>query len=97
MLLKLYSICLQGKLTARERIQLLLDPGSFTEYDMFVEQRCIDFGMDAEDKKVSVYLTSWQNKGCCSNMSVWLCLPVSFNTLFNTNLIEFCHDQVILG
>ena len=69
MLLKLYSICLQGKLTARERIQLLLDPGSFTEYDMFVEQRCIDFGMDAEDKKVSVYLTSWQNKGCCSNMS----------------------------
>lgn len=41
----------KGKLTARERIELLVDPGSFIEYDTFVEQRCIDFGMDAEDKK----------------------------------------------
>jgi propionyl-CoA carboxylase beta chain len=35
----------RGKLTARERIDLLLDPGSFEEYDMFVEHRCADFGM----------------------------------------------------
>jgi len=40
----------KGKLTARERIELLLDPGSFEEYDMFVEHRCTDFGM--EDQKV---------------------------------------------
>ncbi len=39
----------KGKLTARERIELLLDPGSFEEWDMFVEHRCTDFGM-AEDK-----------------------------------------------
>jgi propionyl-CoA carboxylase beta chain len=36
----------RGKLTARERIGLLLDDGSFEEYDMFVEHRCTDFGME---------------------------------------------------
>src|SRR5579872_6335895 len=35
----------KGKLTARERIELLLDPGSFEEWDMFVEHRSHDFGM----------------------------------------------------
>ena len=36
----------KGKLTARERIDLLLDDGSFEEWDMFKEHRCVDFGMD---------------------------------------------------
>ncbi|MDA5193088.1 acyl-CoA carboxylase subunit beta [Govanella unica] len=36
----------RGKLTARERIDLLLDPDSFEEYGMFVEHRCTDFGME---------------------------------------------------
>ena len=40
----------RGKLTARERIELLLDHGSFEEYDMFVQHRCTDFGMDKADK-----------------------------------------------
>ncbi len=40
----------KGKLTARERIELFLDPGSFEEWDMFVEHRCTDFGM--EDQRV---------------------------------------------
>ena len=35
----------KGKLTARERIALLLDEGSFEEWDMFVEHRSSDFGM----------------------------------------------------
>lgn len=35
----------KGKLTARERLELLLDEGSFEEWDMFVEHRCADFGM----------------------------------------------------
>jgi propionyl-CoA carboxylase beta chain len=35
----------KGKLTARERISLLLDEGSFEEWDMFVEHRCTDFDM----------------------------------------------------
>src|ERR1700752_1439782 len=37
----------RGKLTARERLQLLLDPDSFEEWDMFVEHRTHDFGIDA--------------------------------------------------
>jgi propionyl-CoA carboxylase beta chain len=37
-----------GKLTARERIEVLLDPGSFEEYGMFVEHRCTHFGMDSK-------------------------------------------------
>ena len=40
----------KGKLTARERIELLLDEGSFEEWDVFVEHRCTDFGM--EDNKI---------------------------------------------
>src|SRR6202171_708881 len=39
----------KGKLTARERLELLLDPDSFEEWDMFVEHRSHDFGM-AEQK-----------------------------------------------
>jgi len=35
----------KGKLTARERIELLVDPDSFEEWDMFVEHRSSDFGM----------------------------------------------------
>lgn len=36
----------KGKLTARERIELLLDEGSFEEFDMFVTHRCTDFGLE---------------------------------------------------
>lgn len=39
----------KGRLTARERIDLLLDPGTFEEVDMYVEHNCVDFGM-AEQK-----------------------------------------------
>ena len=38
----------KGKLTARERLELLLDPDSFEEWDMFVEHRCTDFGMEQQ-------------------------------------------------
>jgi len=37
----------KGKLTARERLKLLFDPGTFRELDMFVEHRCVNFGMEA--------------------------------------------------
>jgi len=40
----------KGKLTARERIELLVDEGTFEEWDMFVEHRCSDFGM--QDQKI---------------------------------------------
>src|SRR4029077_19664529 len=35
----------KGKLTARERLRILLDEDSFEEYDMYVEHNCVDFGM----------------------------------------------------
>ena len=38
----------RGKLSARERIDLLLDPDTFEEWDMFVEHRSTDFGMEKE-------------------------------------------------
>ena len=38
----------KNKLTARERLSMLLDPGSFEEYDAFVQHRCTNFGMDAQ-------------------------------------------------
>ena len=40
-----------GKLTARERLDVLLDEGSFREYDKLVVHRCTNFGMDDESKK----------------------------------------------
>src|SRR5438128_4015020 len=41
----------KGKLTARERVDLLLDPGTFNELDMFVTHRSSDFGLD--EQKIS--------------------------------------------
>jgi len=38
----------KGKLTARERIQLLFDPGTFEELDPFALHRCTDFGVDEQ-------------------------------------------------
>ena len=39
----------KGKLTARERLNHLFDPGTFREIDMFVTHRCVNFGMEAVD------------------------------------------------
>ena len=39
----------KGKLTARERIELLLDEGSFEEFDMFVTHRCTNFGIENQE------------------------------------------------
>ena len=38
----------KGKLTARERIEILIDEGTFEELDMFVEHRAVDFGMEEQ-------------------------------------------------
>lgn len=38
----------KGKQTARERIEMLLDEGSFEEFDMFVKHRCVNFGIEKE-------------------------------------------------
>src|SRR6202789_3444139 len=49
----------KGKLTARERIELLLDAGSFEEFDMFVEHRNSDFGMEKNKIAGDGVITGW--------------------------------------
>ncbi len=49
----------KGKLTARERLDVLLDTDSFEEYDMFVTQRCTDFGMAGQDIPGDGVVTGW--------------------------------------
>ncbi|MFN3722611.1 MAG: acyl-CoA carboxylase subunit beta [Paracoccaceae bacterium] len=49
----------KGKLTARERVDLLLDEGSFEEFDMFVAHRCTDFGMEADRPAGDGVVTGW--------------------------------------
>ncbi len=49
----------KGKLTARERLVVLLDEGSFEEYDMYVTHRATDFGMDAQKVAGDGVVTGW--------------------------------------
>ncbi|WP_420332640.1 acyl-CoA carboxylase subunit beta [Roseibium sp.] len=49
----------KGKLTARERIEALLDEGSFEEFDMFKQHRCTEFGMDAQHIPGDGVVTGW--------------------------------------
>ena len=49
----------KGKLTARERLSVLLDEGSFEEYDMFVQHRCTDFGMQDSKYPGDGVVTGW--------------------------------------
>jgi propionyl-CoA carboxylase beta chain len=49
----------KGKLTARERIDLLVDEGSFEEFDMFVEHRVTDFGMERTRTPGDGVVTGW--------------------------------------
>ncbi len=49
----------KGKLTARERLEVLLDRGSFEEYDMFVEHRSSDFGIGGKTIPGDGVVTGW--------------------------------------
>src|SRR5215208_997475 len=49
----------RGKRTARERIELLLDKGSFEEFDMFVEHRSAEFGMEKNKIPGDGVVTGW--------------------------------------
>src|SRR5437899_9512956 len=48
-----------GKLTARERLERLLDPGSFSELDMFVAHQAREFGMDKVDAPADGVVTGY--------------------------------------
>ncbi len=49
----------KGKLTARERIELLMDENSFEEFDMYVEHRCTEFGMEKTKVPGDGVVTGW--------------------------------------
>ncbi|WP_298843355.1 acyl-CoA carboxylase subunit beta [uncultured Roseobacter sp.] len=49
----------RGKLTARERVDLLLDEGSFEEFDMFVTHRCTEFGMENQKPAGDGVVAGW--------------------------------------
>jgi propionyl-CoA carboxylase beta chain len=58
-----------GKLTARERVELLLDPGSFVELDRLVVHRCREFGMDKQRYLGDGVVTGW---GTCDGRKIFV-------------------------
>lgn len=80
----------RGKLTARERIELLLDKGSFEEFDMFVEHRSADFGMEKQKIPGDGVVTGW---GTVNGRTVFL-FSKDF-TVFGGSLSE-AHAQKII-
>jgi len=80
----------RGKLTARERIEILLDEGSFEELDMFVEHRSTDFGMDAQKIPGDGVVTGW---GTVNGRTIYL-FAKDF-TVFGGSLSE-THAQKIV-
>ena len=51
----------KGKMTARERLEFLLDPGTFVELDAFVKHDCHDFGMHEKKFLGDGVVTGWGN------------------------------------
>ncbi|WP_417682412.1 acyl-CoA carboxylase subunit beta [Roseibium sp.] len=80
----------KGKLTARERIELLLDEGSFEEFDMFKTHRCTDFGMDEQHIPGDGVVTGW---GTVNGRTVYV-FSKDF-TVFGGSLSE-THAQKII-
>jgi len=80
----------RGKLTARERIELLMDKNSFEEFDMFVEHRSNDFGMDKSKIAGDGVVTGW---GTVNGRSVFV-FAKDF-TVFGGSLSE-THAQKIV-
>src|ERR1043166_575560 len=80
----------RGKLTARERIELLLDKGSFEEFDMFVEHRSNEFGMEKTKIPGDGVVTGW---GTINGRTVYV-FSKDF-TVFGGSLSE-THAQKII-
>jgi propionyl-CoA carboxylase beta chain len=80
----------RGKLTARERIELLLDDASFEEYGMYVEHRCTDFGMAEMTIPGDGVVTGW---GTINGRTVYV-FAKDF-TVFGGSLSE-AHAQKIM-
>jgi len=80
----------RGKLTARERIELLLDKGSFEEFDMFVEHRSNEFGMEKQKIPGDGVVTGW---GTVNGRTVFL-FSKDF-TVFGGSLSETHAEKIV--
>src|SRR5688572_9262650 len=80
----------RGKLTARERLELLMDKGSFEEFDMFVEHRSTDFGMEKTKIPGDGVVTGW---GTVNGRTVFL-FAKDF-TVFGGSLSETHAGKII--
>lgn len=80
----------KGKLTARERIEVFLDEGSFEEFDMYVEHRSTDFGMEKSKIAGDGVVTGW---GTVNGRPVYL-FAKDF-TVFGGSLSEAHAEKVI--
>ena len=80
----------RGKLTARERIDIFLDEGSFEEFDMFVEHRSTDFGMEKTKFYGDGVVTGW---GAVNGRAVFL-FAKDF-TVFGGSLSEAHAEKVM--
>ncbi|MES0005386.1 acyl-CoA carboxylase subunit beta [Mesorhizobium sp. M0062] len=80
----------KGKLTARERIEVFLDEGSFEEFDMYVEHRSTDFGMEKTKIAGDGVVTGW---GTVNGRPVYL-VAKDF-TVFGGSLSEAHAEKVI--
>lgn len=65
----------KGKYTARERIAMLLDEGSFEEFDMFVQHRCTNFGIEKTKYLGDGIVTGYRNDRRTSG--IYLCIRIS--------------------
>ena len=80
----------KGKLTARERIEVLVDPGSFEEFDMFVTHRCNDFGLEKASYPGDGVITGW---GTINGQPIYLFsqdFTILGGSLSETNAQKIC-------
>ncbi|MFU0506557.1 acyl-CoA carboxylase subunit beta [Pseudaminobacter sp. NGMCC 1.201702] len=80
----------KGKLTARERIEIFLDEGSFEEFDMYVEHRSTDFGMEKTKIAGDGVVTGW---GTVNGRTVFI-FAKDF-TVFGGSLSEAHAEKVV--
>src|SRR6202011_370885 len=83
----------RGKLTARERLELLLDKGSFEEFDMFVEHRASDFGMDKTKIPGDGVVTGWGTGNARTVFAFAKDFPVFGGSLSETHAIKITKIQ----
>ena len=91
----------KGKLTARERVQLLCDEGTFVEYDQFMEHTCRDFGMENETYPGDSVVTGMKGRngkracmGCCD---VTVLLPQGHGLVNGRTVYIFSQDFTVFG